>query len=392
MRERPIFPAALIAAILVAQMGVLQLWALACGRSLTYVTPSPAFDYGLDYHDFYQASRAVLAGKSPYAVVRYVTPPLPALVNAPLSLLPFPSALGGVLAAMAVAVLGAYGLAVASFARGDARRAWGLLALGLAAVGLSYPFYFLFERGNIDGFVLALMVLAVWCRGRRAVAAGLFAALAIASKVYPLLLFVPLLIEGRRRAVAAAALALAGCVLVAPMGWAEFARRAVERGALFEWRENGSVACTFAYLGLAAQGLGLPLGVKAWQWAGTVVFLALLLAAACADYVKRGRRDEREATARMLFYFPFMVAVPRQAYHYSLVALLPLIPAVCHLWGRGTDRRRRRALLLVTVGIALSQTQAVALSYLVGHAIPHVLPGVGLLLVLIGVAWYKVRC
>ena len=59
------------------------------GAAPTYVEP---YFFGLDYRDFYDASQALAAGKSPYEVARYVTPPLPALANVPLSLLVWPRA------------------------------------------------------------------------------------------------------------------------------------------------------------------------------------------------------------------------------------------------------------------------------------------------------------
>ncbi|MFW6108792.1 MAG: hypothetical protein ACOC8D_03150, partial [bacterium] len=127
-RDQPFLPALVLAAFLAVQMGALQVWSLARGERLTYVIPAPRFDYGLDYHDFYQASAALRAGHSPYEIARYVTPPVPAIVNVPLSLLPFRSALWVVLAGVLVAVFGAYALSTASFfERGSEAAGWVLV-------------------------------------------------------------------------------------------------------------------------------------------------------------------------------------------------------------------------------------------------------------------------
>ncbi len=42
---------------------------------------------GFDYEVFYTASEALRAGDNPYVVQRYVTPPLPAILNVPFTFL-----------------------------------------------------------------------------------------------------------------------------------------------------------------------------------------------------------------------------------------------------------------------------------------------------------------
>jgi len=387
VRDRSCFPAVVIVAILAAQMAVVQVWSAARGAAPTYVEP---YFFGLDYRDFYDASQAVVAGASPYEVARYVTPPLPALANVPLSLLAWPRAVWIAAAVLLVALFGSYALAIALFYRRQSDEASWLLVLGVVAVLLSYPFHFLFDRVNIDSVVLALMMLAVWWSGRRPLASGACLGLAVATKVYPVLLVAPLLGRRRHRVLSAAAATLLVAVLVAPRLWLEFAVRARQRVGLFETSENASIVYLFRVLGEALRWLGLPLGWRVWQALAVVAYVALFLFAAYADYLKRDRRNEPEATAMALLYFPFMVAMPQQAYHYSLVVLLPLIPVVGWLWARGGPRARR-VLLLIAVGIALSQVQAVAFSHLVGNTIPHVVPGIGLMLAMVGVTWYKLR-
>ena len=386
--DRSYFPAIVVAALLVAGMGAIQVWRLAAGRDPHYVNP---YFFGLDYHDIHQASRSVLAGRSPYEIGRYMPPPVAALVNVPLSLLPFGRAVWVDAALILVAMFLSYSLSIGLFFRPGSGEASWLLVLGVIVVLLSYPFYFLFERGNIDGFVLALMMLGLWLGGRRWRVAGVCVGLAIATKVYPLVLLVPLLIHRRHKVLAATFIALVAVFVVAPWLWLEFAVRTLQRVSYFEMSENGSIVCTFAFIGEGVRAMGLPVGESTWRSLAVLVYVTLFMLATYADYLKRERRDATEATALALMYFPFMVALPQQAYHYSLVVLLALIPAVCYLWSRSSDRRSRRVLLVITIGIALSQWQAVALSNLAGNIIPHVIPGLGLLMVMVGVTWYKVR-
>ncbi len=387
VRDRPYFPAIVIAALLVAEMGALQAWRVARGAELSYV---PSYFFGLDYHDVYQASQALRVGRSPYGVARYALPPVPAVANVPLSLLPFGRAVWVSAAGVLVAVFLAFGLATASFFRGGSDEAGWLVALGVAIVLLSYPFHFLFERCGIDGLVLLLAVLAVRYSGRRQVAAGVFAALAILTQLYALLLLTPLIVERRSKALGVAVALLVVAVVAAPGLWLEFLRRTLYHAAFFDRLDNGSIVCTFVYLGDGVRALGLGLGQRTWRSLAVLAYVGLFMVTTYADYLRHERGDAADRQASALLYLPFMVAMPQQAGHYSLVVLLAVIPAVCHYWGRGGGRARP-VLLLITVGIALSQWQAVALSTVAGSTVPHAIPGVGLVLVLVGVTWYKVR-
>src|SRR5262245_33694516 len=49
------------------------------------------YELSVDYHEVYRASLRIAAGKTPYAVKRYVFPPLPAIVGLPLVYFSFDS-------------------------------------------------------------------------------------------------------------------------------------------------------------------------------------------------------------------------------------------------------------------------------------------------------------
>ena len=389
LRDRPYFPALLIVAILAAGMAAVQVWAVASGKGVVYVSRNA---FGSDYQAFYDATQKLRAGESPYQLPRYVTPPLPAMANYPLALLPFGQAAWVVAALTIAAMLASYGLSTAALFRLGTADGKRVLALGVAVLALSYPFYFLVVRGNIDAFVLVLMCGGLCLSEKRPVLAGVCIALAAAMKVYPLLLLAPLLIRRKHRAAVSTVAVFAVLVAIAPRLWLEAGSRLLWRASCFEMSENASIFCAFRFIGEAARGLGLALGHGAWRWAALVAFGALLLLSLWADWLKRGRRDPAEAQVLALMYFPFMVALPELTFHYSLVVLLPLIPAVAFLWGRRPGPRATRILLLVAIGIALSQSQAEAFARLAGNVVPHSLPGLGLLATLVGCTWYKVRC
>lgn len=412
-QQRTYFPAALILLVLAAQMGAIQLAARGRGVRLQYVKP---YFFGLDYHDFHQASQRILDGQSPYAVSRYVTPPIAAYLNLPLALLPFHRAVVVVAVAIPIVVLLSGALVAGSFLGLRGREGAAVLALTAGVVALSYPIYFLFERGNIDGFVLLLMCLTALraagsrcgavggvsgggrvCRefaARRAgVLAGLCLGLAVGAKIYPILLVVPLVVQRRWRTLATAGVCLLVFAVAIPFSfWHDFAARIALRAGRFSIDENGSLPCTFFYLGYGlSKWVGVPFRQGVWTGAGYGVAALLLGLCAWADHVKQGRRDAAARRAAALLYLPFMAAVPARAYHYQLVVLLPLIPLLCYLWRERTGRRVRRVLLLLALGIALSQWQAVALERLCGTVVSHVIPGIGLFLVLLACTWLKLR-
>jgi hypothetical protein len=388
MRRRAFYPALLIALIVGAQMAAVQVWRLSRRMDVVYVKK---YFFGLDYYDFYQASQRLRGGESPYGVERYVTPPVPALLNVPLSLLSFRQASTLVAILIPVALMLSYGLVHARYFPLRDADGMRVLLLSVAVVLLSYPFYFLFERGNIDAFVLAGMCLGIVLAGRHGVVAGACLAVAIGMKVYPVLALVPLIIHRRLKAVVATGACLLLLVAVAPTLWAEFGSRLSRRAEAFSLDENASILCTFRHIGLALGSVGLPFQGWLWSALALMAYAAMLGLGGYADYVKSRRRDAAGELAATVMYFPFMMALPQRAYHYGLVILLPMIPVVCHLWKRHEDSRTRKILLLMALGIALSQWQAVALAQLVGNLVPHCIPGVGLLAVMVGCTWYKVR-
>ena len=254
----------------------------------------------------------------------------------------------------------------------------------------------------MDGFTLLLLSLGLYfCTGRtpaRDLAAGFFFAAAIAFKAYPLLVVLPLIAMRRWRLLAALSGAMACFILASPGLWAEWVQWMDEdRYRLFRVEENGSLANTFLYIG-DFFGYG-----KAFRSAAPYVWGLALLAMFRLDWKSKplgGKSSGQEALAALVLYVPFMLAFPKLAYHYELVCVLVMLPAVSHLWTNAMDARERGLLLLITIGLILTQFQAYAVERLVvefwsldrclgrlpqsGACLPQWIPGFGLFLVMAG--------
>jgi hypothetical protein len=178
----------LVAAVMLLCMGGILLAQLLAQKDLYFINK---IYLGLDYNDIYSASACIASGSSPYDITRYVTPPIPALFGVPLTLLPFEEArvffvlLTGV--CMLLALYVAHRMFASFSLQDDAR----FLLFGFFVISFSYPFYFLFDRGNIDSIVLLFMCLGIYSLGRKDWIAGIFLALAIVFKVYPVLVVFP---------------------------------------------------------------------------------------------------------------------------------------------------------------------------------------------------------
>jgi hypothetical protein len=386
MQRHPLTPSIVILVISSLGLGVILAAHIVTRSELSLIN---RFEPGLDYRDFYTASLMVRTGASPYAVGRYVTPPLGAIVNVPLTYFPVGSVSRVLSLVIFPAVLGAVLLVHKSLMPGMTRSDWLFLGIVSAIMLISYPFHFLVDRANIDGFVLLLMGLGIFALGRADSVAGMMFALAAGLKAYPILLALPLAARRRWTALAFLVATLTVFVLVTPDHWWRFVTgRLMERGGKFRIDENGSLAVTFFYFGsfLTGRSPQNPSAfVEMFERLSGPVYLALLAALLFQDVKSARSGGIRGLRACLVSYFPFMVAVPRLAYHYELVNLLALIPVATWGWSRSPNDAGRRVLLAIAVGVALSQFQAVAAEKLIGSSYPHFIPGLGLFIAMLAV-------
>ena len=338
-------------------------------------------------------------------------PPPSAIVNIPLTALSFAAAAVVVSLLTYAAVVASMFLVHRAFAAPrDSRRANDMATLSIFAIIplYSYPFHFLFDRGNADGFTLLLLSVGVCLlskqTARRDIAAGFFFAAAISFKAYPALVVLPLLAMRRWRVLAALVGAMALFFLASPaqwIAWVEWITQA--RGEWFRTSQNGGLAHTFFFI-------GAPFGyAEQFKSAAVYVWAAALLAMFAMDCKLMPRANmsfasagDKTALAAFVFYIPFMLAVPQLAYHYELVCVLAMLPAVCYLWAGAATPSEKRILSALAVGLILTQFHTYAVGQLLVESrgayrcshdplvcLPRWLPGFGLFLVLTSCVAYK---
>lgn len=347
------------------------------------------FVWGYDYNDFYRAAR-LLPSASPYQVDRYVTPPTPAILNYPLSRMPFGQAMGIVFLLMVVSIVLLYLLGVGLFFSLKRVEGRQIVLWGLVTLSLSSPVYFLIDRGNIDAFVILPLFLGLFLVGRKDLLAGLCFGLAISLKIYPAVIFLPMLIYRRWRVLVGSLAALALAVLISPRLWWEYLTQQVfQRMGQFRLLENASLANTFAYLGQLLRLLGINLSIDVLGVSASIAYLLLLALVVFVDLrsYRWTRADSKQQLIAALMYIPFMVAFPQLVYQYALLILVPMVPLICYLWKK--DPQAERILLVAIVGVALSQIPAVAWEDLTGAPFSHFIPGYGLFLVMMSCVFYK---
>lgn len=376
-------------------MGVVILVQVPMQRETYYV--NRAF-LGLDFVAFYDAAARIREGRNPYEVSRFVTPPLPAFAAIPATYLPFELASAVMSGLVPLLLMASFITMNRTFLRDDRRSYDIILACGAFTFLFGYSFVFLYDRGNVDGFV-ALFLCAGLCLVDRAnFLAGLLLAAAVSFKLYPVLVVLPLMLAARWRLLTWVGVYQLGFMLISPALWLDFVNtrlgwRAAEHFAI---KENASLYNVFHFLGRFAEKWLGPARAEL-ETTGTLLAHGVygLLLASClyADYRRRNAwtraEDHHELVANAALYFPFMVAVPKVSYAYTLVVVLVTIPAWCYLWGRSKHAWERRWIAVMAVGAALGQAQAVALSDLLGTDTPYFLPPFGLFVVLIGATAYK---
>jgi hypothetical protein len=363
------------------------------------VYPVDRFFLGFDYYDFYQASMNLRHGKSPYNVEKYVTPPIPAIINLPATFFPFQYVRYIVLVGLFISVALGLFLFVRDLAPPQPAEAKYHVLLYFIIMAFSYPFAFLLDRGNIDGFVLLLLSCGIYFTTRvQWLAAGLFA-LAISMKVYPVLVIFPIVAARKWRLLLFTIIAVLILILAAPGYWYEFVtERLLRRISTFRRIENASILCTFYHVGMVCEQLfnrwiTIPF-VTIFMRLAMFMYGILLLSSFALDardtFLQRPQKFGIKAT----MYLPFMVAMPQLAYHYELVCLLALIPVLCWYWNRCSTPAQRTVVIGTSIGIVTSQFPAVTMTTLTQRGLWHFVPGLGLFIVLIGVvalriAWWS---
>ncbi len=318
---------------------------------------------GLDFKDFYAAAQDLRSGVPIYARPRCVTPPLAAALFLPLSYLPSETALHLFLLLSALAVPAAVVVTAIGYLHMP-RSQWPTLAIVLAGVMVGYPYMFLLERGNLDGIILFILagVLVSW-RKHQGVA-GFLLAVATASKLYPAVLIIPLIVERRWRALA---VLLASCAIfyVCLSGdWnAYFTERLFARSTFFLVGENVSLSAALHHLRnvfLSRPGDASTEGIGQIATAAAFLFFAFLGLLTYGHHRSASRSEGLQQLSRLSFLL-LMTSVPAHVYPYTELVTIPLVVGLCLRWGGGEEPSQRALLALSVACLGLAQMQSWAL-------------------------------
>lgn len=356
-----------------------------------YVVPQDIIGY--DYRDYYHASVYIAHGKSPYSVSRYVTPPLPALANIILIPLGFEIARDIFIALIPLLIFFSYLIIYSALKDPDANDGDWLLLSGIFVIAFSYPFYFLLERGNIDGVVLFCICAGLSLLRKKPWLGSLLLAVASLLKLYPLLILVSLLFSRRWKPFFWTCGWLLGLALLTSPYWGDYLVSSYHRSYYFRLDENGSMVNTvmiiMVFLQLVRTGNSTSIFDQSSSIFTAIIYGITVITLLYSDYKTPHSTTQKAYLSNMLLYFPFMVAIPQLVYHYEFVILIPLLPVLSFMWRDTLSIPKKSCLVLMAVGIALSQWQAIALHMLTGNMLVQYIPGFGLMLVIIGIAVYK---
>ncbi len=338
----------------------------------------------MDYYDYYRASRQLFMPDSGvYSVQRYVTPPVAAVINYPLSKIPFRNAGKIIVFFMMISVCAVMYFSIKSFfpKYSDGPSSYIFNRVGIYSaltliVLFSYPFYFLFDRGNIDWLVL----LVVWggvvmYKHKYSLPAGLLWGVGVCLKLYPVLLLIPVIVHRKWKVLAGMISSTAFFIAVCPGLWLVFLKnRILSRAHYFRIDENASLANTIYYL---SKLLHLPLtGDNIFRF--SIIIYGLLLLAMFITMLRRKNRGSFLIDS--LLFVPFMLMIPHTVYAYELIFLIPMIPFYCYLWATQSTRQNLTTVvyIILFLGLIITQIQAVVWEHLIRSKLPHFLPSIGL--------------
>jgi hypothetical protein len=269
----------------------------------------------------------------------------------------------------------------------------------------SFPVYFLLDRGNLDGVTMAFMWGGLWLGFRarssnwQALAGGLLLALGIGTKFYPIVLLVPLFLFGRIRIIIGVVFGMALIVAADRIGWRSFVTERLWSRLGTDWsglfNENASLEAFFLIVTKVMKDAGAQISELLPTMLARITAAPVLAIALGSTFLLRHDRDRRVQLAWIYSFIPISLGTPSASLAYALTNVIPL--AICgrFLLARyRASRHARTALLIVFVGIGLSQFQAIALAKLAErrgptHDLLSAFCSVGLFLTVVGLAAFQ---
>lgn len=383
IKHNYIIPAGAVALCLVISYGIINLFALTTRKELFPV--KRGLVYLIDYYDYYAASKKLTSpGHNIYKSYRYVSPPVPAILNYPLSTLSFETARRIISFLILISSFLAVVISGIIFFRKpsgdsllDKLNYYGMYSAMGIVILFSYPFYFIFERGNTDWLVMLMFWGGMMNLNRdRQILAGISWGMAICLKLYPVLLIIPVIIHRKWKALIGMIAVLVVAVGISPALWiAFFKNRIFLRMNYFRIDENVSLANSIYYM---LKLIRIPLSNDMIFLLSNSVYAVLICV---LTLILIRRRNTGRIQTDVLYFVPFMFMIPNTVYPYALIFIISLIPFYCYLWLNRTSRSQLIALSAIITGVALTQAQAILLETITGRMFPHFLPGFGLLII-----------
>jgi len=388
------YPTILISLFLLISLGVIILGYVITNKPLLLVNfvEMP----GLDYIDYFRASTNILDRQSPYQILnaRYVTTPIPALLNTIFVPFGFELARNMMFVLIPLSVVLAIFIASRLFPFSKADRNQIFLG-GVVVLLCSYPFHFLLNRANIDGWVLLFICAGLFFhqKPKKEWLSGLFFSLAIVFKIYPVLILIPVVLYRRWKLLMWCVIGLVFWGLLSSFWFLDFQDVLLERSQnLLRLDENGSLYATTAliFVLLGSLGVSIKSSLMLIYIIPFIVAISYALMISIVVYTDfKAGKDQKEGILPFTLYIPFMMALPQTVYHYSFIVLLMLIPTICFLWQ--VTPKRSLMISFMMIGLCMTQWQAIATSLLTQNVFSHAIPGLGLLLLMVSVTIYKLE-
>ncbi|GEM_PF-1930697 len=372
----PALIAAFLSVLIFAGLNLIQL----AGQETVF--PLNKFRFRMDYTDFRIAGNNYLEGKSIYRAQRYVAPPASAVLLSPLGYFKYRSANAVLSCLIILSICGTIILSTGTFFRfgnngfGNTYR-FNIYILILSLVimfSLSYPFYFLFERGNVDWLVLLLFWAGIYLLSRdKDIIAGIFMGLSVCVKVYPVIIAIPLIIHKKWKTVSGMVISFIALFLICPSLWADYFHSLFlgKRTVYFRADENVSLANTLFYI-FKMTGLHFePNSIILCSGILYAIFLSIL---SIFMYINRSRFSVIELITLMI---PFFMMIPSTAYAYEAVFILSMIPYYCVLYKDIISHRYTVICIAVCVVASITQAQVIVMEKLSGSQWFHFIPSLG---------------
>jgi Glycosyltransferase family 87 len=172
-----------------------------------------------------------------------------------------------------------------------------------------FPLIFVVERGNLDGFMLMLVVLSLILKNP--IARGVALGISVGLKLYTVLLLVPLALNRRRKQAAAMLLALAVLFLSFYPLFFSFLHSQMARSGETYLVENICPAALASIFG---------------SFGGSRAFKGIYLALWLISYVFMLVRQRRSSCdVQTIYSLPWMIAIPFLVMPYTGILLLPVL-------------------------------------------------------------------